>query len=58
MNETLLIVLVVISVLAFFGILIGNYLYRKSHHLPTGECAYCHKSAKKMLKQYHKMYSK
>ena len=40
----------------FFGAIIGFYIYKKVHHLPTGDCAYCHANTKKMLKKYHKMY--
>ena len=58
MNETLLIILVVIAVTAFFASIIGVYAYKKAHHIPTGECAYCHKGTKKTLKEYHKMYCK
>ena len=56
MNEILLIILTIFVVFLFFGAIIGTYIYRKVHHLPTGECACCHTSTKKMLKKYHKMY--
>lgn len=45
----------VISLVAiFFIFLISRYIYRKVKGLPTGECACCHKSTKKLLKEYHK----
>ena len=56
MKEILLIVLTIFVVSLFFGAIIGTYIYRKVHHLPTGECACCHANKKKMLKKYHKMY--
>ena len=51
-------ILVIVLIIAFFAVLIGVYAYKKAHHLPTGECACCHAKNKKMLKEYHKMYSK
>lgn len=57
MNEvqTLILEIFVISiVVAFFTFLIGRYIYRKVKGLPTGDCAMCHKSTKKLLKEYHK----
>ena len=49
-------IIVAIVLLAFFGFLIGRYIYKKVHHIPTGECAECHK--KSLLKEYRKMYPK
>ena len=57
MNEVQILILeivVITIVILFFAALIGRYLYRKVKGLPTGDCAYCHKSAKKLLKEYHK----
>lgn len=57
MSETAIIVLevVVISLTVIFLLtIIGNYIKKKIKGLPTGECACCHKSTKKMLKEYHK----
>ncbi|MBP5574319.1 MAG: hypothetical protein J6X50_01050 [Bacilli bacterium] len=57
MSETAIIVLevVVISLTVIFLLtIIGNYIRKKIKGLPTGECACCHKSTKKMLKEYHK----
>ena len=51
-------ILVIALTLAFLGIILGVYIYKKVHHLPTGECACCHKGTKQMLKDYHKLYSK
>ncbi len=52
--STLLMVVTIIVLTLFFGLLIGRYIYKKIHHLPTGECACCHKSKKQLLKEYHK----
>lgn len=47
--------IIVISLVAiFFIFLISRYIYKKAKGLPTGECACCHKSTKKLLKEYHK----
>ena len=45
-------ILVLITAIAFVGTLIGIYIYKRVHHLPTGECAMCHKGTKKLLKEY------
>ena len=50
-------VLVLVAIIVFLAALIGVYAYKKAHHLPTGDCACCHKGKKKLLKEYHKMYS-
>ena len=47
-------ILVLAAVVIFIAVMIGIYAYKKAHHLPVGECACCHKSTKKMLKEYHK----
>ena len=51
-------ILVIALLVVFFATLIIVYIYKKVHHMPTGECACCQAKSKKMLKQYHKMYSK
>ncbi len=53
----LLAVIVGILSLSFIITLIARHLYRKSHNLPTGECACCQSGAKKLVKKYHKKYS-
>ena len=55
-NTILVEVLVLIAVIAFIATIVGVYIYKKTHHLPTGECACCHKSSKKLLKEYYKCY--
>lgn len=57
MSETGVIVLEVVvisAVVIFLLLVIGNYIRKKIKGLPTGDCACCHKSAKQMLKEYHK----
>lgn len=51
-------ILVIAIVVAFVGVVVGRYIYKKVHHLPTGECECCHKSNKQLLKEYHKEYKK
>ena len=51
-------ILVVLLVIAFLAMVIGVYIYKKIHRLPTGECEMCHKSKKQLLDEYHKMYSR
>ena len=49
-------IIVAIVLAIFFGGLIASYIYKKKHHIPTGDCACCHK--KSLLKEYRKMYPK
>ena len=51
-------ILVLVAVVGFITVLIAVYIYKKAHHLPTGECECCHKGTSRLLKEYHKMYSK
>ena len=51
-------ILVITLVIEFLGFVLGKYIYKKIHHLPTGECECCHKSSKELLEEYHKRYSK
>ena len=53
--DTLLLEILVLTLsIGFVLTLLGIYIYKKVHHLPTGECAMCHKSKKQLLKEYHK----
>ncbi len=49
-------IIVALAVVLFISFLIGNYVYRRKHHLPTGECACCGKA--NLVKNYHKAYKK
>lgn len=51
-------ILVIIAVIVFFGALIGVYAYKKTHHIPTGDCASCSAKKKALLKAYNKKYKK
>lgn len=57
LQALLLEISVIILIVAFFAFLIGRYIYRKVKGLPTGECACCHKSKKRLLKEYYKFCS-
>ena len=50
-------IVALVAIIGFLSTIFGVYLYKKAHHLPTGECACCHKNKKKMLKEYHRYYS-
>ena len=50
-------ILVIVLIIGFFATIIGVHIYKKVHHMPTGDCACCRKSKEKMLKEYHKIYS-
>jgi hypothetical protein len=45
--------IVLLAAIGFVLTILGIYIYKKLHHLPTGECAMCHKSKKQLLKEYH-----
>ena len=49
-----IIVLLLVSI--FLVTILGFYVYKKVHHLPTGECACCQTNGKRLVKQYHKCY--
>lgn len=51
-------ILVIVLVVAFLVFVIARYIYKKVHHLPTGECECCHSKKNKLVKDYHKQYSK
>ena len=51
-------VLVLVAIIAFLTAIIGTYIYKRIHHMPTGDCACCHANTKKLLKQYRKKYGK
>lgn len=47
-------ILVLVAVALFLLTLFSVYVYKKAHNIPTGECACCHTSGKRLVKQYHK----
>ena len=51
-------IITLVLTIAFLAAVIGVYIYKRVHHLPTGDCAYCHKSKKQLLKDYYKQYPK
>ena len=58
MNEQavsiLLAIICILFSLSLIGFLVGRYIYRRAHNLPTGDCECCHINTKKILKKYHK----
>ncbi|MBO7573405.1 MAG: hypothetical protein J6T25_01215 [Bacilli bacterium] len=58
MNEQavsiLLAIICILFSLSLIGFLVGRYIYRRKHNLPTGDCECCCISTKKILKKYHK----
>ena len=50
----LLIVFTVVFSLSLIGYLVGSYIYKRTHNLPTGDCGYCHKKKGQLLKEYRK----
>lgn len=52
-------IVVIVGVIGFFATLIGVRIYKKRHHLPTGECAACHSiNGRQLVKDYHAVYGK
>lgn len=51
-------ILAVVLIVLFLGFIIGRHIYKKVHHLPTGECECCHKSKKQLLNEYHQLNQK
>ena len=57
--DTLLLeIIVVIAIVVFFAALIGTYIYKKTHNIPTGDCASCANKKNALLKAYRKKYKK
>ena len=56
-EETVSVILAIICILfsvSLIGFLVGRFVYRRRHGLPTGDCECCHIKTKKMLKKYRK----
>ena len=49
-------ILVIVLVILFFASLIGVNIYKKKHHIPTGDCANCSIKARALYKAYQKKY--
>ena len=58
MFNTILVTIVSVSSIAFISFLLGRYIYKRAHGLPTGDCACCTINKNKLLKQYRKKYAK
>ena len=46
-------IIVIIAVALIFIAVIGSFIYKKIHHLPTGECADCSKRMKPVKQMQH-----
>lgn len=53
-------IIVIIACILIVGGVLGNYIYKKITHKPTGDCGYCktHNKGAKLVKDYHKKYGK
>lgn len=51
-------IIVIIACILIIGGVLGNYIYKRIKHLPTGECACCaskmKKKKNKLVKEYYK----
>ena len=50
----LLAVICILFSVSLIGLLVGRYVYKRMHGLPTGDCSCCHINTKKILTKYHK----
>ena len=56
--ETLWIEILVLFLVGLFLLgMLGIYIYKKAHNIPTGECACCQAKGKSLVKKYHKKYA-
>ncbi len=53
-------IIVILFCILIVGGVLGNYIYRKIKHKPTGECSYCKTSSagSRLVRDYHKKYKK
>ncbi len=54
--EIVIEVIVIVALVAFFGYLIGDFIYRKRKNLPTGACRECSYQGNNLLRMYKKKY--
>ena len=47
------IMIIIISII-FVLFIVGQYIYKRIKHYPTGECAQCHTSIRTFVKKYKK----
>lgn len=55
---TLIEIIVIICIILIFVAVIGSYIYKRIHHMPTGECACCKKKMQRAMKQMKKDHEK
>ena len=51
-------IIVTIVAISILLLVLGNYIYRRKKNMVVGECACCASKGKKLVKDYHKKYSK
>lgn len=47
-------IIVIICVVLIFVAVIGRYIYKRVHHMPTGECACCKNRMQHAIKECQK----
>ena len=57
---TIIDIIILVSVIAIIAIITGIYIYKKVHHMPTGECSCCStkNGMKRMIKKAKKELAK
>lgn len=43
-------IVVIVGIVLFVGAIIGRFIYKKVHHMPSGECSCCQKRMNKAVK--------
>ena len=49
-------IIVGLLVALYFAALIAVYVYKRKHHIPVGDCAYCAKKKDRLIRDYRKAY--
>lgn len=49
---------ILVGVIAALIVLLNviNFIYKRIKKIPSGDCYYCYKNSKKLLKEYRKLY--
>lgn len=51
-------IIVIVCIVVIFLAVIGTYIYKRVHHMPTGECACCKKRMRRAIKECQKTIKK
>ncbi len=51
-------IIVIVGAVSIVVGVLGRYIYKRVHKLPTGECACCQQKKKQLVKKYHKKYKR